>query len=82
MRLWTWRKFLLTVKSLPIEIRRKLKIKEGDNIIFLEKPNGEIIVQNSSTIAIRQAQEKLEGIQLSGDQILNDAMSIRYAKEK
>jgi len=68
--------------TVPVEIRRKLNIKEGDKIIFLEKPNGEIVLQNSSTIAIRQAQGKLGGIQLSEDEILHDIMDIRYGKEK
>jgi len=68
--------------TVPIEIRRKLNIKEGDKIIFLEKPNGEIILQNSSVIAIREAQSKLSDIQLSEDEILQDVMDIRYGKGK
>lgn len=68
--------------TVPVEIRRKLNIKEGDKIIFLEKPNGEIVLQNSSAIAIRQTQGKLGDIQLSEDDILQDVMDIRYGKEK
>lgn len=68
--------------TVPVEIRRKLNIKEGDKIIFLEKPNGEIVLQNSSAIAIRQAQGKLGDIQLSEDEILQDVMDIRYGKDK
>ena len=68
--------------TVPVEIRRKLNIKEGDKIIFLEKPNGEIVLQNSSVIAIWQAQGKLGDIQLSEDKILQDVMDIRYGKEK
>lgn len=68
--------------TVPVEIRRKLNIKEGDKIIFLEKPNGEIVIQNSSVIAIRQAQGKLGDIQFSEDEILQDVMDIRYGKEK
>lgn len=68
--------------TVPVEIRRKLNIKEGDKIIFLEKPNGEIVLQNSSAIAIRQAQGKLGDIQLSENDILQDVMDIRYGKEK
>lgn len=61
--------------------RRKLNIKEGDKIIFLEKPNGEIVLQNSSVIAIQQAQSKLDDIQLSEDEILQDVMDIRYGEK-
>lgn len=68
--------------TVPVEIRRKLNIKEGDKIIFLEKPNGEIVLQNSSAIAIQQAQGKLGDIQLSENDILQDVMDIRYGKEK
>ena len=67
--------------TVPVEIRRKLNIKAGDKIIFLEKPNGEIILQNSSIIAIRQAHGKLGDIQLSEDEILQDVMDIRYGSE-
>ncbi|MDO9535561.1 MAG: AbrB/MazE/SpoVT family DNA-binding domain-containing protein [Bacillota bacterium] len=68
--------------TVPVDIRRKLNIKEGDKIIFLEKPNGEIVLQNSSVIAIQQAQSKLDDIQLSEDEILQDIMDIRYSEKK
>lgn len=68
--------------TVPVDIRRKLNIKEGDKIIFLEKSNGEIVLQNSSAIAIQQAQSKLGDIQLSEDEILQDVMDIRYGKKK
>ena len=68
--------------TVPVEIRRKLNIKEGDKIIFLEKPSGEIILQNSSVFAIRQAQSKLNDINLSEDEITQDVMEIRYGKAK
>jgi len=68
--------------TVPIEIRRKLSIKEGDKIIFLEKPNGEIILQNSSLIAIRDAQRELADLQFSEGEILRDVMDIRYGKGK
>ncbi len=68
--------------TVPVDIRRKLNIKEGDRIIFLEKPNGEIVLQNSSVIAIQQAQSKLGDVQLSEDEILQDVMDIRYVEKK
>ncbi len=63
--------------TVPVDIRRKLNIKAEDKIIFLEKPNGEIVLQNSSAIAIQQAQSKLGSIQLFEDEILQDVMDIR-----
>lgn len=68
--------------TVPVDIRRKLNIKEGDKILFLEKPNGEIVLQNSSVIAIQQAQGKLDDIQLSEDEILQEVMDIRYSEKK
>lgn len=68
--------------TVPIEIRRKLKIKDGDKVIFLEKTNGEIVLQNSSIIAIREAQSGVGNIQISEDEILQDVMDIRYGKGK
>jgi AbrB family looped-hinge helix DNA binding protein len=68
--------------TVPIEIRRKLKIKEGDKIIFLESPGGEIVLENSSIFTLRQAQTRLNGIDASEDAILQDVMDIRYGKNK
>ncbi|HEY5585051.1 MAG TPA: AbrB/MazE/SpoVT family DNA-binding domain-containing protein [Ruminiclostridium sp.] len=66
--------------TVPIEIRRKLNIKEGDKIIFLENANGDIILQNSSKIAIREAQIALSDVNISQENILQDVMDIRYSK--
>jgi antitoxin PrlF len=41
-----------------VEIRRKLNLKKGDKVIFLETPGGEIMIQNSSSFTISQAQSK------------------------
>lgn len=68
--------------TVPIEIRRKLNIKEGDKIIFLENANGDIILQNSSRVAIREAQAALQDIKVSEEDILQDVMKIRYSKGK
>ena len=68
--------------TVPVEIRRKLNIKEGDKIIFLEKSNGEIFLQNSSFFAIKQAQSKLSDIDQSEDEVLQDVMKVRYGKRK
>ncbi|MBU4450717.1 MAG: AbrB/MazE/SpoVT family DNA-binding domain-containing protein [Actinobacteria bacterium] len=68
--------------TVPVEIRRKLNIKEGDKIIFLENANGDIILQNSSRVAIREAQAALKDIKVSKEDILQDVMEIRYSKGK
>ena len=68
--------------TVPVEIRRKLNIKEGDKIIFLENANGDIILQNSSRVAIREAQTAFKDIKVSEEDILQDVMEIRYSKGK
>lgn len=65
--------------TVPVEIRRKLSIKEGDKIMFFEK-NGEIVLKNSSLLAIREAQAALANIDVSEDEILKDVMELRYGK--
>ena len=65
--------------TVPVEIRRKLAIKEGDKVMFFER-NGEIVLKNSSLLAIREAQAALADIDISEDDILNDVMELRYGK--
>lgn len=42
--------------TVPVEIRRKLNLKEGDKLLFIEQ-GGEIIIRNTSSTAIVRAQE-------------------------
>ena len=65
--------------TMPMEIRRALKIKAGDKILFFRKENGEITVQNTSTAAIKEAQEAVMGITYSEEEILADVMKLRYS---
>ena len=44
--------------TLPLAIRRKLDVKEGDKVVFYEE-NGRIVVENAATLTI--AQEKKPG---------------------
>lgn len=67
--------------TVPAEIRRKLNVREGDKIIFIENAKGEIILQNSSRIIIRKAQSELKDIKVSEAEILKDVMKLRYPKK-
>lgn len=42
--------------TVPVEIRRLLGLKSGDKILFYQKPDGEIVMSNASSQAIRKAQ--------------------------
>jgi len=54
--------------TVPIEIRRKLNLKEGDKIIFFERTDGEVVINNASasglfgsSTAIINAQKAFKG---------------------
>ena len=46
--------------TIPIDIRRRLGVKEGDKILFIEE-QGKIIMMNSSMEALRKAQAAFAG---------------------
>ena len=46
--------------TIPIEIRRKLGVKTGDKILFVEE-NGRIVLINATLAALKAAQKEFEG---------------------
>lgn len=42
--------------TIPAEIRKKLGVKDGDKVVFLEE-NGRIVVANSAMVALKSAQD-------------------------
>lgn len=46
--------------TLPLEIRKKLKVGEGDKVVFYED-NGRIIVENAAKLAFAQVREDFKG---------------------
>jgi antitoxin PrlF len=48
--------------TIPIEIRRKLKLKTGDKILFLERDNGDIVLSNASLSASSRAQDAFQNV--------------------
>ena len=67
--------------TVPVEIRRALRLKKGDKILFSKKENGEIIINNSSLVAILDAQSAVNGSDYSEEEILADIMQIRYGEQ-
>ena len=72
--------------TIPIEIRRKLLLKEGDKILFIERENGEIVIDNASATAIIKAQKAFKGVAESTDIKDEDEVQklvdmVRYGKE-
>ena len=46
--------------TIPVEIRRKLKLKEGDKVVFVEK-SGEIVLMNPNRLAFEEFQREMMG---------------------
>ena len=46
--------------TLPINIRRALKLNDGDKVAFVES-NGQFILTNPAMLALRQAQDAFSG---------------------
>ncbi len=46
--------------TIPIDIRRKLGVKEGDKILFVEE-EGKVYILNASIEALRKAQAAFTG---------------------
>lgn len=45
--------------TIPVEIRKKLNLKEGDKVLFVEE-EGRIILLNAGYVAIKEAQEVMK----------------------
>lgn len=48
--------------TVPVEIRRLLGLKAGDKILFFQKPNGDVVINNASAQAIYKSQAAFEGV--------------------
>jgi len=46
--------------TIPVEIRKKLGVRDGDKVIFVEE-NGRIIMENAAMIALKNAQNAFAG---------------------
>lgn len=47
--------------TLPINIRRALKLKDGDKVAFVET-NGQYVLANPTMLALRDAQNAFDGL--------------------
>jgi len=72
--------------TVPIEIRRLLSLKEGDKILFFQRENGEVVIDNASAAAILKAQKAFSGVaeklgNPSEDEIQSWVDEVRYGKD-
>jgi AbrB family looped-hinge helix DNA binding protein len=67
--------------TVPVDIRRALKLKEGDKMLFFLKESGEIVVNNAALLAVDNAQRDVVGCDYSEEEILADIMHLRYGEK-
>lgn len=72
--------------TVPAEIRRLLGLKSGDKIMFFQKTNGEVVINNASAQAIYKAQKAFEGVAeqmgvYNEDDVQALVDEVRYGKE-
>ena len=72
--------------TVPAEIRRLLKLKTGDKILFVLNEKGEIVIDNASVNAIRKTQTAFMGVAESlgnpdDDEIQSWVDDARYGKD-
>jgi len=46
--------------TIPVHVRKKLNLKDGDKVIFIEE-NGRMIMENSTKVALREVQDAFDG---------------------
>jgi antitoxin PrlF len=52
--------------TLPVSIRRALKLNDGDKVAFVEE-NGQYVLANPAMLALRQAQDAFAGFAEEND---------------
>lgn len=72
--------------TIPIEIRKKLGVRDGDKVLFIEDGN-RIYMTNSSMLALTKAQEDFKGVAdelgiKNDDDILKMIAEIRAERNK
>jgi AbrB family looped-hinge helix DNA binding protein len=46
--------------TIPVAIRKKLGVKDGDKVVFIEE-NGRIVMENSVKVALKDVQDAFRG---------------------
>ncbi|NLJ72864.1 MAG: AbrB/MazE/SpoVT family DNA-binding domain-containing protein [Syntrophomonadaceae bacterium] len=46
--------------TIPVNIRKKLNLKEGDKVVFIEK-DGNMLIANSAMLALKKIQDEFAG---------------------
>jgi AbrB family looped-hinge helix DNA binding protein len=46
--------------TIPVRVRKRLGIKDGDKVVFIEE-NGRVIIENAAMVALKNAQSSFVG---------------------
>lgn len=46
--------------TIPIQIRKRLNLKDGDKIVFIEQ-DGKVVIENSTRVALTEIQNAFKG---------------------
>lgn len=65
--------------TIPLQIRKRLKLKEGDKVFFIEE-KGHIVVRNAAQVALGTLQDEMAGEAFKAGFVSEDDV-IRYIKE-
>ncbi len=71
--------------TVPMEIRKKLSLKAGDKLLFMEY-RGHIVLGNASLMALQKAQEAFSGVAKAidvknDDDVQNLVNAVRYGAD-
>ena len=58
--------------TIPQDIRNKLRLKQGDKVVFVEEANGRVYLANASVIAFKELVASMQG-QAAAQDILTEA---------
>ena len=47
--------------TIPLEIRKALKLESGDKIAFVTNETGEFVLMNASVLTLKKAQQSFKG---------------------
>ena len=73
--------------TIPVDFRRLLGIKPGNKVLFFQRDNGDVVIENASLAALRKAQGAFAGAapdfgyRGEGD-ILDDVTAFRYGSDR
>lgn len=73
--------------TVPAEIRRQLRLRPGDKVLFVQRPTGEIVISNASVEALYKVQKAFAGVAdelgvYDEDDVQKLVDEVRYGKEE